>query len=260
MPNTGQFYLLRVDGQADEAERLLEVTAVECNCLPCGAPRLLTTQGSTMSIHQVNICGFAQMLRALRGQLDKADAHALTTGYSSRDLLSARLAPDMYPLAKQIQFACIQAREAVCRLTGQPLPVLCTPGDMDQARELIDETLDHLAAADAAQIDAPLPDHYSTERPGKQLPGAFLFSPPARDRLCAVGIVLALRPTRARIVDRLIGLPRPLLRGFILLAVLLALFDAFLLAVFAGLGVCHGSTHSCGRRRGAFMGRLTSRS
>ncbi|WP_421574632.1 DUF1993 domain-containing protein [Stenotrophomonas maltophilia] len=154
MPNTGQFHLLRVDGQADEAERLLAVTAVECNCLPCGAPRLLTTQGSTMSIHQVNICGFAQMLRALRGQLDKADAHALTTGYSSRDLLSARLAPDMYPLAKQIQFACTQAREAVCRLTGQPLPVLCTPGDMDQARELIDETLDHLAAADAAQIDA----------------------------------------------------------------------------------------------------------
>lgn len=36
MPNTGQFYLLRVDGQADEAERLLEVTAVECSCLPCG--------------------------------------------------------------------------------------------------------------------------------------------------------------------------------------------------------------------------------
>ncbi|MDX3935661.1 hypothetical protein [Stenotrophomonas sp.] len=36
MPNTGQFYLLRIDGQADEAERLLEVTAVECNCLPCG--------------------------------------------------------------------------------------------------------------------------------------------------------------------------------------------------------------------------------
>ncbi|WP_241696491.1 DUF1993 family protein [Stenotrophomonas sp. SAM-B] len=154
MPNTGQFHLLRVDGQADEAERLLAVTAVECNCLPCGAPRLLTTQGSTMSIHQVNICGFAQMLRALRGQLDKADAHALTTGYSSRDLLSARLAADMYPLAKQIQFACTQAREAVCRLTGQPLPVLCTPGDMDQTRELIDETLDHLAAADAAQIDA----------------------------------------------------------------------------------------------------------
>ena len=36
MPNTGQFYLLRVDSQADQAERLLEVTAVECSCLPCG--------------------------------------------------------------------------------------------------------------------------------------------------------------------------------------------------------------------------------
>ncbi len=36
MPNTGQFYLQRVDGQANEAERLLEVTTVECSCLPCG--------------------------------------------------------------------------------------------------------------------------------------------------------------------------------------------------------------------------------
>lgn len=36
MPNSGQFYLLHVDGQADEAGRLPEVTAVECSCLPCG--------------------------------------------------------------------------------------------------------------------------------------------------------------------------------------------------------------------------------
>ena len=36
MPNTGQFYLLEVAGQADDAGRLLEVTSVACRCLPCG--------------------------------------------------------------------------------------------------------------------------------------------------------------------------------------------------------------------------------
>lgn len=101
-----------------------------------------------MSIHQMNICGSAQMLRALKGQLDKADAHALAVGYDARDLLSARLAPDMQP-AKQIQFACAQAREVVCRLGGQPLPSLEAPDDMNQVRALIDQTLEYLASTDA---------------------------------------------------------------------------------------------------------------
>lgn len=53
-----------------------------------------------MTIYQMTICGFAQMLRALKGQLDKADAHALAIGYDPRNLLSARLAPDMHPLSR----------------------------------------------------------------------------------------------------------------------------------------------------------------
>jgi len=36
MPNTGQFYLMEVDGQADKIGHLLEVTRVQCRCLPCG--------------------------------------------------------------------------------------------------------------------------------------------------------------------------------------------------------------------------------
>lgn len=107
-----------------------------------------------MSIHQTNICGPAQMLRALRGQLDKAEAHALAVGYDAGNLLAARLAPDMHPLARQIQFVCTQAREVVCRLGGQSLPSLQEPHDMDQARALIDQTLEYLTTTDAAMIDA----------------------------------------------------------------------------------------------------------
>lgn len=36
MPNTGQFYLIDVDGQAGEVGRLLEVTRIQRRCLPCG--------------------------------------------------------------------------------------------------------------------------------------------------------------------------------------------------------------------------------
>lgn len=37
-------------------------------------------------------------------------------------LLTARLAPDMFPLATQVRFACVQAYEGVARLRDAPLP------------------------------------------------------------------------------------------------------------------------------------------
>ena len=46
-------------------------------------------------------------------------------------LLSARLAPDMFPLSTQIRFACVQAQEAKYRLTGSAFP--------ESLGELLDE-------------------------------------------------------------------------------------------------------------------------
>jgi len=59
---------------------------------------------------------YTQMLRALSAWLDKA------TGAPGDDVLSARLAPDMFPLATQVRFACVQAYEGVARLRDEPLP------------------------------------------------------------------------------------------------------------------------------------------
>src|SRR3546814_7546745 len=39
-------------------------------------------------------------------------------------LLSVRLAPDMFPLATQIRFSCVQAIEGVFRLKGEAFPPL----------------------------------------------------------------------------------------------------------------------------------------
>jgi len=61
---------------------------------------------------------YAQMLRALSGWLEKA---AEASG-GDPGVLSARLAPDMFPLSTQIRFACVQACEGVWRLRAEPLP------------------------------------------------------------------------------------------------------------------------------------------
>jgi hypothetical protein len=94
------------------------------------------------------------MLRSLKGLLSKGEAHAGELGYDPRNLLSARLAPDMHTLATQIRFVCTQAQESVQRLTHQPLPVLSTPATLSEARGLIEQTLQALASADRELIDS----------------------------------------------------------------------------------------------------------
>lgn len=107
-----------------------------------------------MSLYAITIPCFAQMLQSLTTLLDKGEQHAQALGADPHTLLDARLAPDMHILARQVEFTCTQAQEAVCRLTRQALPSLGTPATMPAAKALIAQTLDVLAAADRARIDA----------------------------------------------------------------------------------------------------------
>lgn len=108
---------------------------------------------------------FRQMLRTLAGWLDKAEAARGPDALQA--LLSARLAPDMFPLATQIRFACVQPWEAVHRLTGQAFPPAIAalrnegvdagerPGTMAEARSRIDETIALLDRLEPAALDMP---------------------------------------------------------------------------------------------------------
>lgn len=73
-----------------------------------------------MSLTTLVVPTFTQMLKAVSGWLAKAEAQLPET--DAEALLSARLAPDMFPLATQVRFACVQAHETVCRLTGTEFP------------------------------------------------------------------------------------------------------------------------------------------
>ena len=90
------------------------------------------------------------MLTALSAWLDKAQAQ-MPEGAEA--LLSARLAEDMFPLATQIRFACVQAQEGVYRLKGEDFPASIDtllnegrnagerPGSIADARARIAETI-----------------------------------------------------------------------------------------------------------------------
>jgi len=75
----------------------------------------------TLSMHSMAVDTFVPMLESLSEWLDKGAAHAKA---NKLDLISMRLAPDMYTLAQQVQQACHHALDGVARLTGiEPAPM-----------------------------------------------------------------------------------------------------------------------------------------
>lgn len=65
---------------------------------------------------------FIKTLSAIERWLDKAEAFAKTKPFEPVTLLSARLAPDQYPLVRQIQVACDMAKTGAARLSGKEPP------------------------------------------------------------------------------------------------------------------------------------------
>jgi len=117
-----------------------------------------------VSLTDLLIPTYKQMLRALAGLLDKAQAQ-IPDG-KAEALLSARLAPDMYPLSTQVRFAAFQAQEATFRLRGEPVPRWLNevadegrnageaPGSLAEAKVRIDEALSFLNNIEPGALDS----------------------------------------------------------------------------------------------------------
>jgi hypothetical protein len=63
-----------------------------------------------------------KMIANLEAWLEKGVAYAKTKSFDPAVLLSARLAPDQYPLLRQIQSACDTAKFTAARITGKVPP------------------------------------------------------------------------------------------------------------------------------------------
>ena len=65
---------------------------------------------------------FVKTLQNLERWMDKAAAHASAKSFEADALAQARLAPDAYPFARQVQSACDQAKYAAAYLGGKQAP------------------------------------------------------------------------------------------------------------------------------------------
>lgn len=74
-------------------------------------------------LYDLTVPGFTRGLKAISAILDKAVAHAATTGVDADDWLSLRLIDDMNPLIKQVQTVCDSPKLCVARLSGIAAPV-----------------------------------------------------------------------------------------------------------------------------------------
>ncbi|MFO0546927.1 MAG: DUF1993 domain-containing protein [Polyangiaceae bacterium] len=76
-----------------------------------------------MNLHKLVVQQPAKMLRNVQAWLRKAQSYAEERKFDVNNLLSARLAPDQYPLVRQIQTACDGAKLNAARLSGKEPPV-----------------------------------------------------------------------------------------------------------------------------------------
>lgn len=94
-------------------------------------------------------------LAALSAVLDKAAAHAQSKKIDPAVLLQSRLAPDMFPLVRQIQVATDIAKNGVARLAGTELPKFAdNETTIDQLRDRLARTEALLKSVDGKSIDA----------------------------------------------------------------------------------------------------------
>ena len=107
-----------------------------------------------LSMYQASVPVFLQGLRNLSGILDKAAAQAAERKIDPSVLLNDRLAPDMFPLTRQVQIASDHAKGATARLAGAEVPRF---EDVEKTFEELQQRLSRVSAFvaefDAARID-----------------------------------------------------------------------------------------------------------
>jgi uncharacterized protein len=121
-----------------------------------------------ISVHAASVDLLANSLSNLSHLLEKGHAHAVARKYDPALLLAARLAPDMFPLTRQVQIASDASKFGVARLAGVEAPKF----------EDKEQTFEELKARIARTID------FIKSVPASSLEGAEdrIIKVPARDR------------------------------------------------------------------------------
>jgi uncharacterized protein len=106
-----------------------------------------------MNIHVI-VLEMRKLLRNMDGWFEKAKAHAAAKNFDANLLLQMRLAPDMFPLVRQVQSACDSAKFAAARTAGKEPPAHAdTEQTIDDLRARIATVVAYLETFKASDFD-----------------------------------------------------------------------------------------------------------
>ena len=107
-----------------------------------------------ISVHAMSVDVFAFALSNLSALLEKAVANAKERKFEPAVLLGSRLAPDMFPLTRQVQIACDLAKNSVARLAAQEPPRFPdTEASFEELHARIARTIDYLRGVPANALE-----------------------------------------------------------------------------------------------------------
>lgn len=124
-------------------------------------------------MYQMTVPQFTKMMRNLSAILNKGAAYAESKKIEMSVLLNARLAPDQFPLLKQVQIATDTAKLCVARLTGKEAPAHDDKETtLAELQTRIDDVLGFLSSIKASDFDGSETKRISQPRwEGKYLLG-----------------------------------------------------------------------------------------
>jgi hypothetical protein len=107
-----------------------------------------------ISMYAQSIDIFTHTLGSLSAILEKGAALATNKKFDSGVLVTSRLAPDMLPLAKQVQIACDIAKNSAARLAGtEPPRFEDNEKTIEELRARIAKTIDYLKSIPANALE-----------------------------------------------------------------------------------------------------------
>ncbi|AOE85789.1 DUF1993 domain-containing protein [Pseudomonas sp. TCU-HL1] len=108
----------------------------------------------SLSMYEASIPVLARMLGNLSNILKKAEANAQARGIGPKVFIESRLAPDMFPLARQVQIVSDTAKGCAARLAGVDVPSWAdTETSFEELQARIAKTLAFIEGIDAAQLE-----------------------------------------------------------------------------------------------------------
>ena len=107
------------------------------------------------AFHEAAVPPVLQILSSLAAILDKAAQHCEARKIDPAVLLNYRLAPDMFPLTRQIQIMTDQAKGMAARLAGVEVPAYSDDeASFADLKARIAKTIDFVKSCKSADIDA----------------------------------------------------------------------------------------------------------